>query len=79
MDTTKYTKEEFAKECSARGYMWGGKQAVLRWCKDHPKEYYTEDDMIAVYRYSEANKMGGYVRPQKKSVEQYFDERREYY
>lgn len=52
MSQEKFPKEEFAKQCLKRGYASrGGKNIVLRWCKDHPKEYYTEDDMIAVYRY----------------------------
>ena len=61
-DTQKFTKEEFAELCSKRGYVSfrdGGKRGVLKWCKAHPKEFYTEEDMLEVFRYFEKRKIGG--------------------
>lgn len=55
------TRDEFAKECVSRGYIgrgWGGKSSVLNWCKQHPKEYYTEEDLLAVYRFFNSMHLG---------------------
>lgn len=59
MDQVKFTKDEFAKECVKRGYVWaseGGKSAVLGWCKKNPKDFYTEEDLLTVYRYFDAGR-----------------------
>lgn len=59
MDQRKFTKDEFAKECVKRGYVWsseGGKNAVLGWCKKNPKEFYTESDLYDIYRYFDAGR-----------------------
>lgn len=69
MDSELFDREAFVKECVARGYVRGNKQFVRGWCKIHPKEFYTEDDMIAVYRYFEACKIGGREDAYKKSIE----------
>lgn len=61
MNPERFTKEAFAKECVKRGYVSfrdGGKQGALKWCKEHPKDFYTESDMLAVYRYFDAKKFG---------------------
>ena len=40
---------DFIKVCSKRGYC--SKKQAESWCKAHPKDKYTEDDCIAVYRH----------------------------
>lgn len=61
MDQQKFTAKEFAEECSKRGYVsWrdGGKKGALKWCKEHPKDFYTESDMLDVYRYFNKRRIG---------------------
>lgn len=65
MEDLRLTKKEFANQCVKRGYVSfadGGSRAVLKWCKTHPKEFYTEADMLEVYRYFDAKKFGGRPR-----------------
>lgn len=51
MSSIKYTVDEFTKQCVASGYVsTGGQKSVREWCKEHPKEYYTDEDFIEVYR-----------------------------
>lgn len=58
MDQEKFPKKEFIKECVRRGYTTWARHDAESWCKQHPKEFYTESDMIDVYRYSNAHKIG---------------------
>jgi hypothetical protein len=56
------TKDEFVKDCIRRGYIGrgdGGRSSILGWCKQHPKDCYTEDDLLAIYRYFNSMKIGG--------------------
>lgn len=63
MSQEKFPKDEFAKQCLIRGFApRGSKSTVLQWCKKNPKEYYTEDDMIAVYRYFDERNIGDFGR-----------------
>lgn len=57
------TRDEFVKECVSRGYTgdgykFGGRNQVLSWCKRNPKDHYTEEDLIAVYRYFNSMHLG---------------------
>ena len=61
MTELKISRKEFIEQCIKRGYVSyrdGGKAAVERWCKDHSKEFYTEEDMVLVYRYFYTRKLG---------------------
>ena len=50
------TLNEFVLTCSKRGY--STKKEAEKWCKDHPKDEYTEDDCITVYRYYDQPYLG---------------------
>lgn len=59
MEYEKYTTDDFIKQCMDRGYASKqDKKYVIEWCKNHPKEYYVDDDLIELYRHLEAPKIG---------------------
>lgn len=49
--------DDFIKLCINCGY--AKKSIVLNWCEENPKDNYTYDDLIFVYRYAESPKKGG--------------------
>lgn len=54
-----FSKEEFVKQCIERGYaLRSEKKRVLEWCDKHPKDYYTEEDLILLYGYLETPRIG---------------------
>lgn len=54
-----YSVDEFVKQAIQRGYAARSeKSQVIQWCKKHPKETYTDDDLIELYRYLEIPKIG---------------------
>lgn len=71
----KFTKDEFVKQCVSRGYVGkdhGGRSGALGWCKRHPKEYYTEEDLLTLYRYFNSLKIGdrmdAYIRDRERTT-----------
>lgn len=57
-----YTADEFVSGTIERGYALRSQKAqIIEWCKKHPKEYYVETDMIELYRYLDARKIGGEI------------------
>lgn len=41
------TREEFIKKCVLRGY--GYAHQLRQWCREYPRDAYTEEDMITAY------------------------------
>lgn len=56
------TSEEFIQACFDGGYVSRKDRKRLKeWLERHPKESYTEDDFIDVYRYFQMPRPGDYV------------------
>ena len=46
-----YTKEQFIETALKRGY---AKRCIIQiWLKDHKQDFYSEDDLIEVYRFAD--------------------------
>lgn len=53
------TSEEFMSACFDSGYVSRrDKKHLEKWIENHPKNTYSEDDFIAVYRYFTTPKYG---------------------
>ena len=48
--------KEFIEQCSKSGY--SSKKECKAWCEEHPKNTYTEDDFLEVYRVSRSSRIG---------------------
>ena len=46
-----YSLEQFKETALKRGYAWLG--TIQLWMQQNPKEEYTEDDLIEVYRFQD--------------------------
>ena len=63
MEQARFNEDEFVAECLKRGFVGrGNKNLVRQWCKKNPKEYYTQGDMIEVYRYFNERNIGDFGR-----------------
>jgi hypothetical protein len=61
-----FTVDELTRQCIRRGYVARyDRHKVTAWCEDHPKDFYTEEDLVELYRYLESPKKGDYMQNSK--------------
>lgn len=57
-----YTPEQFVRSIKLRGYP-GRKQDIQKYLEEHPKQYYSEEDLIDYYYQHSGAHIGGRTRP----------------